>query len=675
MPPVDPTWGGRMPAAPLIVRNPYLSTWSMADSPAGNWPSFWNGPVKAITGIARIDGAAFIFCGSPGGNSMTLKSRALTPTKTEYVMNAGGVDLDIAFLSPVEPGDLKRQSAPIGYITAFAQSSDGQPHTVSLYFDISGEWAHGDSNTMINWAREKVAHAGGMLTIQSVTPATPTVLAENNEYPSWGTAFFAADAPSGMTVAIGGADAMRAMSKMQGALDGSIDGMMPRAINNNWPVLAYNFDMGQVTGAATSPVTLVIGHAREPAISYKTNPVPPLWKSYWNSWQAMVADAYDDGPAAKGRADALDQRIVSDALAVSAGTQNYPALTILALRQAFGGTELVGTAQKPWMMLKEISSDGNVSTVDVIYPASPAFLYTNPYLLKLQMDPLLEYAESGTWPKVFSEHDLGSSYPNATGHDDGNEEDMPIEESADMLLMMAAYIQRAKPADAQTYATAHYKIAKQWADYLVANTLDPVNQNQTDDFTGFIDHSVNLALKGILGVGAMSIIANAAGNANDKQAYLNTAKGFIPQWVTKGTDQAGNLRLKYDAPGTWSLKYNAFYDGVLGLNLVPADVLMKEAALYKTQAAQYAPFGVRLDPRNEYTKTDWEIWTAASMNDADLRTTLIDAVYKYATTSNARVPFSDWYDMSGQQKGFQARPVQGGMFTLLAKNAKPIISP
>jgi hypothetical protein len=670
-PPVDTAWTGRPPAVPLLVRSPYLSTWSAGDAPNGVWPTFWAGGVKAITGIARIDGSPYTFMGLPTGigtvGAMTLVKRALTPTKTTYVMSAGGVELTIDFLSPVEVADMKRQSAPVGYVQAHARSTDGAPHPVSVYFDISGEWAHGDSSSMVTWKRESVAHTGGNLTVQSVAPQTPGTLAENRDYSSWGTSFIAGDG-AGMTAAIGQDSVVRAMAT-KGPLDGSIDANMPRAINNNWPVFALDFDLGSVTATATNPVTMIIGHAREPAVSYLTTQIAPLWKSYWSTWEAMVADEYDDVGNAVARAAELDQRIVSDALNV--GGPNYAAICTMSLRQAYGGTELVGTTAKPWMMLKEISSDGNVSTVDVVYPASPVFLYTNPTYLKLLLDPLLDYAETGGWPKDFAEHDIGSSYPNAAGHNDGKEEDMPIEESADMLLMMAGYVTRAKPADAAAYATAHYTIAKKWADYLVPNTLDPVNQNQTDDFTGFINHSANLALKGILGVGAMGVLAKAAGNTADATSYSSQAQSLITQWVTKAQDpNEPHLMLEYDIPGSWSLKYNAFYDRVLGLNLVPSKVLTAEAAWYASKANTV---GVPLDERHTYTKTDWELWTAASIDDKTVQKKLIDAVFAFATTSSARVPFSDWYDtVSGQQQGFVARPVVGGHFTLLVPSG-PVV--
>jgi hypothetical protein len=84
-------------------------------------------------------------------------------------------------------------------------------------------------------------------------------------------------------------------------------------------------------------------------------------------------------------------------------------------------------------------------------------------------------------------------------------------------------------------------------------------------------------------------------------------------------------------------------------------------------SSQAQSYGVELDPRNPYTKSDWEIWTAAAITDSAVQKTWIDGVYGYATTSTARVPFGDlYYTATGQWDAFQARPVQGGMFALLA---------
>ncbi|HWC78915.1 MAG TPA: DUF5127 domain-containing protein [Pseudonocardiaceae bacterium] len=659
----------RPPATPLAVRSPYLNAWLTADNLAGTWSSFWTGHVTAMTGIARIDGTPYVLMGTPSLDSapallgLTQTNLTTTATRSIFTLNAGGVELVVTFTSPIEPGDLRRQSMPLSYVSSSARSLDGKAHKVSVYFDISGEWAHGDTSALVNWA------AGTNSGVQnlSITPADPSVLAESGDMASWGTVVWSTPQRAGLTWQIGQDQIVRAAAANTGTLAGTVDPDQPRAISDRWPVLGLNLDLGTVTGR-TAPFVISIGHVRTPAVSYLGAPLAPLWSTHWSAWTDMVSFLHNDFAAAQARAAALDARIA--AAATAAAGPKYAALCALAVRQAYAGTELVVRNGQPWAFLKEISSDGNVSTVDVTYPGTPIFLYLDPARLGLLLAPLLDYAEHGGWPKQFAEHDLGSSYPNAAGHNDGNEEDMPVEESANMLIMSAAYLATQDSATSKAFATAHYAILKQWADYLVANALDPGYQNQTDDFTGFIAHSVNLALKGIIGIGAMSQVATAAGNSADAAGYLATAKNYIGQWVTKATDTGGkNLKLAYDQPGTWSLKYNGYPDQLLGLGLVPDTVAADESAWY---LAHRNKFGVPLDLRHSYTKTDWEMWTAAWQHTRpEIRDALISAVYEFANTSTSRVPFSDWYDtISGRQSGFQARPVIGGIFALLSLQRK-----
>jgi hypothetical protein len=720
----------RPPATPLVVRAPYVNTWQFGDNLAGQWPKFWNGVIKAIAGIIRVDGAPYVFMGDPrvDGNPIQLvtqKDLTVTPTQSIYTLQAGPVTLTLTFLSPVEANDLRRLSMPLSYISARAHSNDGAAHQVSLYVDISGEWAHPNTGALIKWDRQQAATMRGSLTALTVTAANPTILAEkfddNNlysEYPSWGVATLAAQDAPNVTFQIAADTVARSNAVSGGRLDNTIDADMPRAINDRFPVLAFNSDLGAVGAQPTSPFTLIIGHIREPAVNYLGRPLPPLWRAYWPRWQSMVSFAFDDATSARGRANTLDAKIESDAMA--AGGANYYALCALALRQAFAGTELVQSPSgAPWIYLKEISSDGNVSTVDVTYPGCPAFLYMNPRLMKPLLDPIFDNCERpvsrGGWPKKFAIHDIGSHYPNATGHPDGDEEDMPVEESANMLIMTASYLLRVSRSEASAYATQHYKILRQWATYLTSdngsgsgnsNALDPLFQNQTDDFSGFIGHSVNLALKGILGVGAMSVIAGFAGQTTDQQTYGALARQYIQQWADMAQDPSqAHLMLTYtegaqggngatNGAGTWSLKYNAYPDKLLGLNLLsglkpnpaggdPNDepVLQEEAAWYKTQEDTY---GIALDSRHTvapgnqgtYTKGDWELWTAASTDDATLRGDIVRLLYAFLNNTPSRVPFTDFYNQhTAQQAGFQARPVVGAMFAILTLTAGTVSGP
>ncbi|SCE43348.1 Ricin-type beta-trefoil lectin domain-like [Streptomyces sp. DvalAA-14] len=563
---------------------------------------------------------------------------------------------------------------PLSYVTVQAASNDGRAHAVDIHLDASGEWVHGDTSTPITWAQQQA----GSLTVLSAQPAGPGVLQESGDQASWGRLVLAAPTGTGLTWQIGQDTVVRAASAGGGRLAGTVDSAQPRAINDRWPVLGLNRDFGTVNpGAPSAEFTVTLGHVRTPAVSYLGAQLQPWWTHYWAAWTDMLAWFDADHAAALAAATALDQQ-VHDAAATAAGGgstgEHYAAVCALALRQAVAGTELVDRAGSPWAFLKEISSDGNMSTVDVTYPAFPAYLYLSPAYLRLLLEPLLDYAEHGGWPKEFAEHDLGSGYPDATGHNDGNEEDMPVEESANMLIMAAAVIQRLPAADAAAFARTHYPILRQWAEYLAANALDPGFQNQTDDFTGFIAHSANLALKGIIGIGAMAVVATAAANTADAAHYSALARGYVSQWTSLAEDSSGaHLKLAYDQDGTWSLKYNGFPDRLLGLDLLPTGTAAREAAWYAAHAGTY---GVQLDPRNAYTKGDWELWTAAWLADRPAtRNILVDGVYNFANSTAQRVPFTDWYVVaSAAQQGFAARPVVGGMFALLLSPAASTVS-
>jgi Glutaminase A six helical-hairpin domain/Domain of unknown function (DUF5127)/Domain of unknown function (DUF4964) len=673
----------RPPAVPLAVRGPYLSTWLPATTLPGTWPQFWTGHITAMAGLIRVDGESYMFMGAPGiilpvpngnsGSQSTVQGfeRAfqqtrleVTATRSRFHLQGGGVGLVAEFFSPVEPGDLRRQSIPMSYILLTVQSLDGRAHDVQLYMDISGEWASGDVGQVINWA----PYSDASLRAWTVQLASQQPLTEQGQLAAWGTVVWATPGTPGLSYQSGQDIVVRGQFVAHGSLPDS-DDTNYRAISDNWPVFAFCRDLGQVGG---SPVTvpLSIGQVRTPAVSYLGQDLKPLWSGYFSGWQDMAGFFLSDLAAASSRADKLDGRVNGDATA--AGGRGYAGLCAISLRQAYGGTELLtGPAGQPWAFLKEISSDGNVSTVDVVYPASPAWMYADPAYLGLLCEPLLAYAETGGWPKTFAEHDLGSAYPVAAGHNDGQEEDMPMEETGNMLIMAAAFLQR---VPGTSFAARHYKILKQWADYLVANLPDPGFQNQTDDFAGSIAHSVNLALKGIIAVAAMAQIASAAGNAADSAYYRGKAGQFIGFWLAHAQDPSGNhLDLTYNGDGggdgTWGTTYNAYADRLLGTGLIPAAILAEQAAWYASVSNE---FGLPLQVPHSYAKSDWEMFIAAWLSGYPIKQDLIDRVYTYANTTPSRVPFSDLYDtINDRQVAFQARPVQGGIFALLAlgKNA------
>ena len=681
----------RPPAAPLIVRSPYLSTWQGSTVAPGTWETFWNGEITALAGIARIDGAAYMFAGSPTivldvpnggyGQQTTISDfeaaldqtqLQVTATRSVYTLEGGGVQITVEYLSPVEPGDLRRQSVPMAYIFVSAQSLDGSAHDVSVYLDISGEWLSGDPGSQFTWAQSTVPSAGGSLQVWSLALADPQPLTEVGDRAQWGTIVWATPQLPGLSYQSGSSPLVRAQFVDAGVLTNTNDTSFTTINGDGYPAFGFALDLGRVAG---SPQTrqFSLGQVRTPLVSFLGTPLQPLWTRYWPSWESMLGFFAGDAGAARRRATALDARITADAQA--AGGVEYEGLCVLSLRHAYGATELaLGPDGTPWAFLKEISSDGDTNTVDVMFPAAPVWVYLDPQYLSLLLKPIFAYAASGRFTEPYSPHDLGA-YPNAAGYAPGAEEAMPVEESGNMIIMAAAYARASPGAASQAYLKANYTLLKQWADYLVSVLPDPGFQNQTDDFAGFIAHSVNLALKGIVGVAAMGQIATAVGRAADATYYAGRAQTFIGYWLTHAQDPSGaHLDLTYngsgDGNGTWGTTYNAYADALLGTGLVPESVAAEQAAFYETVTNM---FGLPLQLPHSYAKSDWEMWTAAWLHRYPIARELIDREYLYANTTPTRVPFSDLYStISGVatfSPPFEARPVQGGIFALLALRA------
>ncbi|HLI58462.1 MAG TPA: DUF5127 domain-containing protein [Solirubrobacteraceae bacterium] len=662
----------RPPAVPLIVRSPYLSTWQRSTVSPGTWQTFWNGETTAMAGIARIDGASFVFAGDPGiaGAALEQTHLTLTATRSVFTLQGGGVRITLEYLSPIEPGDLRRQSIPMAWVLVTARSIDGRSHAVSVYLDVSGEWLSGDPSQQFTWAPVSVPSAGGGVQAWTMQLAQPQVLTEIDNRAQWGTIVWATPQVPGLSYQSGPSDAVRAQFVGQGALLDGDDTSFTSIGGEGYPSFGFALDLGQVGGAAETR-QFSLGQVRTPLVSYLGAALEPLWTGYFPDWQQMLAFFHDDSAGARQRADALDAKVAADARRT--GGARYEALCALSLRQAYGATELaVGPDNTPWAFLKEISSDGDTSTVDVTFPASPVWIYLDPRYLSLLLKPIFGYAASGQWTARFAPHDLGP-YPTASGYPHNGGENMPVEESGNMIIMAAAYARAAPGASARAYLNANYRSLKRWADYLVATLPDPGLQNQTDDFAGRIAHSVNLALKGIVAVAAMAQIARACGEHADAVRFHRESRRFMAYWLRHAQAPGHrHLGLTYRRRGprsrAWGTTYNAYADALLGTGLVPSSVAAEQAAFYRTRIHRY---GLPLQTPHRYGKTDWEMWLAAWLHRHPIREELIERVYRYANTTRSRVPFCDLYSTtSGDQVyGFEARPVQGGIFALLALRA------
>ena len=474
----------------------------------------------------------------------------------------------------------------------------------------------------------------------------------------------------------------------------------------------------------------------------------PLWKYWFASTPQVLKFHYQDFEDVSKLAYSYSTQLANDAQRL--GGDEYGDIVALTARQVLGATSFSGTPENPILFLKEISSSGNFQTIDMIFPSFPFWLYTNPRWLAYLLEPLIQHSLSGQYPNTYAMHDLGAHFPNATGHPDGNDEYMPVEECGNILIMGLAIVHSLKhgsnagsiwasmgsdtldndPASsafslknleerdgivglddswggsttgkgvkqAQKWIRRSYRLWRQWTQYLIDFSLEPSNQLSTDDFAGPLQLQTNLALKGIIGIKAMSELSATINNQRDLKYYLNISETYVDKWVEFGLSRDENhMKLAYDWYGSWGTMYNLYADSFLCFHLEGTPLTLsgrstphlfgdggqkplQSAArvgfvphkIYSLQSKHYhnvrQRYGLPLDSRHLYTKTDWEFFTTA-VTSPSTRAEILHSIAKWVNETVTDRPLTDVHNTEGggefQGAYFIARPSVGGHFAWL----------
>ena len=629
----------RAPAVPLITVDPYFSVWSCDEKLNVAKTMHWTGKSNSIIGTVLVDGVEYAFLGYSRNlykmRQISLEIDALT---TKAVFENGKIRLTATFTTPVLPDDYRLLTRPVSYMALCYESMDGAEHTVTakvlateeLCLDKAGQ------SPVVTEAVSACSCVRGMKMGNSVQ--NPLNRSGDDLRIDWGYFYL--------------------MAKGEGVE--AIAETPAKKVTVTAPL------------AAGEQRLYLFAYDDIVSIEYFGKHL----KSYWNKDGQTITEAiceaareYDE---LMPRCKAFSDGLYADA--EQAGGEKYAEMLSLAYRQVIAGHKLAldENGEILWIS-KECFSNGCAATVDVSYPSIPLFLIYNPELVKGMMRPIYRYADSDEW-KVemkydFAPHDAGR-YPILNGQVYGKRREndvfvgeprlqyqMPVEECGNMLVMEANVAMATGSAD---FAAAHLDVLRDWCEYLLKYGTDPENQLCTDDFAGHLAHNCNLSLKAVMGIEGMAVIMDMLGHKAEAAKYRRAAKKMAAVWMQTARNEDGTTNLAFDRPHTYSMKYNMVWDKVWGSKIFSRKFMDAEVAANR---AHFNEYGMPLDSRSDYTKSDWMVWTASMATSKKNFMSYIAPLWKAYNESPSRVPMTDWYDtVSSRIVTFQHRTVQGGLW-------------
>jgi hypothetical protein len=571
------------------------------------------------------------------------KNVSFNATKTVYDFVCGGINLTVKFTSPLLMDDLILMGRPISYISTAVKANDGKKHQVSLYFGASTKIAVHDASQPV----KAISYTKNGLKILKAGTLEQPILKRvgDNVRIDWGAVYVSVESQANVIQTISDENnALNIFSTKAGDTNAEVSG---KALMLNTMIPIGN------VGTSIIEKYIMIGYDELYAVQYFQKNLRPWWNlTGTETIEHQFLMASKQYKTIMKKCSDFDKKLYKDAF--KSGGEHYARLCELAYRQAISAHALTKSPEGEILFLsKENFSNGSINTVDVTYPSAPLFLIYNPELLKGMLNGIFHYSENGLWKKPYAPHDLGT-YPIANGQTYGG--DMPVEESGNMLILCAGI---AKVEGNAAYAKKHWKALTTWAEYLNKEGFDPANQLSTDDFAGHLARNTNLSIKSITALACYARLSAMLGDNETAKKYNATAKGMAIQWM-KMADAGDHYSLTFDRKDTWSQKYNLIWDKLLKLDIFPKEVYKKEVDFYLTKQNLY---GLPLDSRETYTKSDWVIWSATLSDNRKDFEALVSPMYKYALETTDRVPLSDNHrTLNGRRRNFTARSVVGGYY-------------
>lgn len=639
----------RPTAIPLVTVDPYFSIWSFTDKLYDDVTRHWSGKRAAMTGMIAIDGKYYRFMGKmqideylPEPPIIEQSEVKVFPTKTVYIFENDIILINLTFRTPLLLDNPNLMSRPVSYISYDIRFKDGKKHNIEIYFDISAEICSENAFDEVEISETTYSVCCGKGNRDVLLRSGDNIKIE------WGKVHLVFDGAEYFSLKHNAVTNNRKLLK---------DADTRATLYSEIPFIGAVKKYTEVNKVSDF---LCVAYDDIYSIEYFGEKLEPYWKKDFKSFKDLIQNAVEEYEKINRICEEFDSSLIIKANTIS---DKYTDIVSLAYRQAVSGHKLTENDGKLLYFSKECFSNGCIATVDITYPSMPLFLIYNADLLEGMLNPVFEYAEGNHgWNYRFAPHDVGQ-YPIANGQVYGYNSrtremhiasQMPVEECGNMLICTMALCRRRND---YAYAAEHKSVLNQWADYLVEIGFDPENQLCTDDFAGHLAHNCNLSVKGILGIAAYGKMLFKMGG--DGKYYTDIAKRYAKEWQKKAF--AGDrYALTFDKHNTWSIKYNLVWDKLLDLNIFDKDIFETEVSFYKTKMNKY---GIPLDSREDYTKSDWQMWSVCLADDEEYQNMVITAMWDMLCDIRERVPFPDlYYTSEACMKEFQCRTVQGGLF-------------
>ncbi len=628
----------KLPAYPIATIDPHFSIWSRCDRLTDDDTYLWCGLRMKIDGILNLDGESLRFLGKGKEAVMEQRDVKISPYFSEYIFENEKVRLQFKTWSPFLFNDFQLLSTPVAFFDTVITSLDGERHQCSVSFTAHNELCGSSSHKKITKYTDSCE--GTKFAVMGMTEQDPLHTSGDTFKADWGY-----------------------VCLMGGEVTTHKNGISVKSETRN---------------AKKAEFTSVIAYDDVYSINYFGEKLKGLWTEKFAGIGFAMKYCLENRSRLSADMKAQEKMILDDAKEFG---KDYQSILSAAARQVLAAHKLVRNSKGQLLyMSKECHSNGCINTVDVSYPAAPMYLLYTPELIKAMLVGIFEFANMPLWKEEFAPHDIGR-YPLACGqvyaltphahllpHSYTYKRiykakgtniympqfQMPVEECGNMLLLTYSYYMVSGDKE---FLSENYYTLSTWANFLKKKGVVLDNQLCTDDFAGHSKKNVNLAIKAVMGIAAFGRITQELGLEGN---WAEIAENYAKELVSLCKANEGHLTFSIDKKDSWSLKYNLVWDILFDFNLFDKEIYKAETEKYRKELNSY---GVPLDHRRSFTKTDWELWAACLDESKENIGIFSECICRYLADTKDRNCFTDWPDTKEpKQCGFDHRTVQAGLW-------------